>query len=265
MKKVIAFVCCILTLFAFVLQGDALQSRYSWYCVHAKDHVQPRVGGDLSFVETLDGYYIDSRHADPNDTDKVIYLTFDAGYENGNVAKILDVLKEKEAPAAFFILGHLITNDTELVRRMAKEGHTVCNHTVHHKDMSSMDDAAFLEEIRSLEALYQEKIGEEMAPYYRPPEGKFSKENLICAQENGYKTIFWSFAYPDWDNQKQPSVEKAKKIILDNAHNGEVMLLHPTSETNAMILGDVIDSLRSEGYRFGTLDELTKRQDEANQ
>ena len=108
-----------------------------------------------------------------------------------------------------------------------------------------------------MEAVYEKTIGKPMSKYYRPPEGKFSRENLVAAQKNGYATIFWSFAYPDWNNRKQMSAEKAKSIILDNAHNGEIMLLHPTSETNAEILGDVIDQLRQEGYRFGTLDELT--------
>ena len=143
---------------------------------------------------------------------------------------------------------------------MADEGHLVCNHTLRHKDMSQADDAAFLEELKALEALYTETVGRQMAAYYRPPEGRFSRENLACAQRNGYKTIFWSFAYPDWDNDKQLSRERAKQIILENLHNGEVMLLHPTSSTNAAILGEVIRELKAQGYRFGTLDELTARE-----
>ena len=111
-----------------------------------------------------------------------------------------------------------------------------------------------------MEEIYESAVGEKLSSYYRPPEGKFSRANMETAKKNGYKTIFWSFAYPDWDNNKQMSPEKAKSIILDNAHNGEVMLLHPTSETNARILGDVIRELKSQGYRFGTLDELTKKE-----
>ena len=116
-----------------------------------------------------------------------------------------------------------------------------------------------MEELHELERIYRENTGYEMAHYYRPPEGTFSKENLITAEENGYKTIFWSFAYPDWDNERQMSAERAKSIILENVHNGEVMLLHPTSSTNAAILKDVIRSLKADGYRFGTLDELTAK------
>ena len=242
-----------------VMPTFAESEAHNWYCVHVKDHVQPTVGSDISFVEELGGYYIDRNHSSMQDGDKVIYLTFDAGYENGNVSKILDVLKEKEVPAAFFVLGNLIKHDTELVKRMADEGHLVCNHTVRHKDMTKMTDAEFLAELGELEQIYQDAIGHEMARYYRPPEGRFDRDNLSCANENGYQTIFWSFAYPDWDNAKQMPPERAKKIIFDNIHNGEVMLLHPTSETNASILGDVIDELLGQGFRFGTLHELTGR------
>lgn len=259
MKKIITLLLSFASLFSFfsVSTSASQDKAYHWFCAHVKDHARPTIDPSLSFVLELDGYYLDSRHAAPDDADRVVYLTFDAGYENGNVKKILDVLKEEEVKAAFFILGHLITHDTELVKRMAQEGHTVCNHTVRHKDMSRADPKAFLEELRSLETLYTEHTGAVLSPYYRPPEGCFSRQNLITAAENGYKTIFWSFAYPDWDNGRQMPPEKAKQIILDNLHNGEVMLLHPTSATNAAILGDVIRSIKEEGYRFGSLDELT--------
>ena len=244
---------------SLTLTGTAQCNAHNWYCVHVPDHVQPRVGGELSFVEEVGGYYIDRRHTGKDDKKKVVYLTFDAGYENGNVAKVLDILKEEQATGAFFILANLIRHDPALVRRMTAEGHTVCNHTARHRDMSEMNDADFLAELRSLETLYTETIGGEMAKYYRPPKGKFNLANLTCAKENGYDTIFWSFAYPDWDNNRQMSPEKAKQIILDYAHNGEVMLLHPTSTTNAAVLREVLRELKHQGYRFGSLDELTGR------
>lgn len=258
MKKSVFFLItlCILCL-SLTVPCYAQNKSYSWYCAHVKGHVQPKIGNDIAFVEELDGYYIDHTHTDPNDAEKVIYLTFDAGYENGNVAKILDILKDEQITAAFFILSNLVTRDTALVKRMTEEGHTVCNHTAHHKDLSNASDDAFLEELKNLEAVYRDRIGGEPAMYYRPPEGRFSRENLECAKRNGYKTVFWSFAYPDWDNEKQMSPKQAKQIILENIHNGEVMLLHPTSATNVAILGDVIRTLKADGYRFGTLDELT--------
>lgn len=237
--------------------GAASSRSHSWYCAHVKGHLQPPPPTELSFIEELDGYYADRHHSDPDAQDKVIYLTFDVGYENGNVGKILDILKEQQAPGAFFVLSNVVTSAPDLVRRMLEEGHTVCNHTAHHKDMSRLGKEAFLSELQQLEALCLGSLGEAPAKYYRPPEGRFSEENLVWAKENGYKTVFWSFAYPDWDNDRQPSPEKAKKIILDNAHNGEVMLLHPTSATNAAILGEVLSELKEMGYRFGSLDELT--------
>ncbi len=226
----------------------------SWYCTHQKNHMRPCMDGAYSYIEEYGGYYLGKK-----EEDKVIYLTFDAGYENGNIAKILDVLKEKKVPAAFFVLSHLIDSETALVCRMFDEGHLVCNHTAKHKDMSAVDRATFDRELTTLEKICMEKTGHALAPYYRPPEGKFSQENLQWAKERGYCTVFWSFAYADWDNQKQMSQEAALEKILSNVHPGEVMLLHPTSATNAAVLGEVIDQCKSQGYRFGTLDELTAK------
>lgn len=258
MKKTIAIaVSMILFLsFAFTAFGEA--GAKSWYCVRNKDHRQPLVGSDLSFAESLGAYYIDHNHGD-NDSEKVIYLTFDAGYENGNVEKILDVMKEKQVTGAFFVLENLIVKNTELVVRMADEGHLVCNHTAKHPDVTKFDSfEEFKSEIESLENVYREYTGREMSKYFRPPEGRFDTRSLEYARDMGYKTVFWSFAYEDWDNGKQMDREAAKKKILDNMHNGAVILLHPTSATNAAVLGEVIDELKVLGYSFGTLDELTK-------
>ena len=169
---------------------------------------------------------------------------------------MLDALRDEGVPAAFFVLENLIRKEPDLVRRMVAEGHTVANHTAHHRDMSRADGQTLLRELQALETDYRELTGAEMPRFYRPPEGKFSRSNLETLSENGYRTVFWSFAYPDWDNDRQMSAERAKAIILENLHNGEVMLLHPTSATNAAILGDVIRAIKAEGYRFGTLDEL---------
>lgn len=257
-QKAWVFVLSVVLLIQFVQLPIFSQSTgYSWYCAHAKDHVQPTASQELQFAEDFGAYYIDHTHQLQTDADKVIYLTFDAGYENGNVAKILDTLKEEQVTGAFFVLGHLISAEPQLIMRMVDEGHAVCNHTVRHKDMSRATEEVFLQELSGLEEQFRALTEKELSRYYRPPEGKFSKENLIAAQNKGYQTIFWSFAYPDWDNNRQMSPEKAKKIILENLHNGEVMLLHPTSAVNAEILGDVIREAKSQGYRFGTLDELT--------
>ena len=192
-----------------------------------------------------------------NTNEKVLYLTFDAGYENGCTAKILDTLKEKQVPAAFFLVGNYIRQSPDLVRRMVAEGHTVGNHTMHHYDMSRLSDkAAFSKELTDLEALYKETIGQELPKFYRPPQGIYSEENLKMAQELGYKTLFWSLAYVDWNNDAQPTREAAFAKLLPRTHNGAVVLLHSTSKTNAEILGELIDKWKEAGYRFGTLEEL---------
>ena len=241
----------------FTVGVHAKEESVNWFCRRNKEHKQPLADPSLRFVEEYDGYYIDHRHGD-DAKEKVIYLTFDAGYENGNIEKILDIMKEEEVTGAFFVLKNLVLKNRELVSRMAKEGHLICNHTASHKDMTK---CASLEEFKSelehLETVYFEATGQKLSPYYRPPEGKFNEAGMRYAKELGYKTVFWSFAYADWDNDRQMSPEEAKKKILAHVHNGEVMLLHPTSATNAAILQDVIRQLKQEGYRFGTLDELT--------
>ena len=190
-------------------------------------------------------------------TRKVLYLTFDAGYENGCTEKILDVLKEHEVKAAFFLVGHYVEKNGDLVRRMGSEGHTVGNHTMHHPDMSAITDkAAFAKELQDLEALYKDTTGKEIPKFYRPPQGIYSEENLKMAKELGYKTVFWSLAYVDWNNDAQPAKEQAFAKLLPRTHPGAVVLLHSTSKTNADILDELLTKWKEEGYRFGTMEEL---------
>ena len=258
MKKTIAIAVSVILLLSFSIAAFGEADAKSWYCLRNKDHRQPLVGPDLSFAESLGAYYIDHKHGD-NDTEKVIYLTFDAGYENGNVERILDVMKDRNVTGAFFVLENLIVKNTDLVLRMADEGHLICNHTAKHPDVTKLESfEEFKSEIESLENVYREYTGREMSKYFRPPEGRFNARSLEYARDMGYKTVFWSFAYADWDNGKQMDREAAKKKILDNVHNGAVLLLHPTSSTNAAVLGEVIDELKNLGYSFGSLDELTK-------
>ena len=168
-KTVLLFLTLVSVLCTIVLPIQAQAVRHQWYCKHVSGHAQPSLDQRLAFIEEHNAYYIDRHHIDADDDDKVIYLTFDAGYENGNVEKTLDILREQQVPAAFFILENLIVKNPDLVKRMANEGHTVCNHTSHHKDMSSWGNDAVLEEVQSLEKLYSERIGGEMAKYYWSP------------------------------------------------------------------------------------------------
>lgn len=188
---------------------------------------------------------------------KVIYLTFDCGYENGYTASILDTLKKHNAPAAFFVVGNMIESAPDLIRRMVAEGHIVGNHTYHHPDMSSISDqAAFQKELESLEALFQETTGQTMSKYYRPPQGKYNVENLRQAKALGYKTILWSLAYVDWYVDDQPTPEQAYSKLLPRIHDGAIVLLHSTSRTNAEILNELLTKWEEMGFSFASLDQL---------
>lgn len=256
MKKTYSFF-SVLLLFTIFLNISTVYG-VSWYCAREKNNIQPSLGKDLLFSEGYDLYWCDKSHKCMDD-EKVIYLTFDAGYENGNVEKIVDILNRQNVKGAFFVLDNFLIKNKELVKRMIESGHTIANHTFRHSDMTKVKTKnAFKEELEKLEKLYFDLYGVKMSKYYRPPEGKFNEDNLKWASDLGYKTIMWSFAYADWDNGKQPSKEYALKKIYDNLHNGEVMLLHPTSSTNAEILEEVIIELKNKGFRFGTLDELCK-------
>ncbi len=257
-RLIAIFAVVLLTTNVLTVSASEISAKpLNWYCKHEKDGKQPVCDSNMRFIEKYNGYYIDAENCDPNAAEKVIYLTFDVGYENGNVAKILDTLKEEEVPGAFFVLENFVKREADLTRRMEAEGHLVCNHTASHRDMTKTHTAeGFVAELEKLETACAE-IGVSVSKYYRPPEGRFSEENLKFASDAGYKTVFWSFGYVDWDNDKQPAPDEALTKILDGLHNGEVLLLHPTSATNAEILPLLIKELRARGFRFGTLDELT--------
>ena len=192
-----------------------------------------------------------------NTEEKVLYLTFDAGYENGHTEAILDTLQKHNVKAAFFLVGNYLQRNADLVRRMVEEGHIVGNHTMHHPNMSAIsDEAAFRAELEGLETLFQEVTGKELPRYYRPPRGVYSEANLRMAKELGYKTVFWSLAYADWDNDNQPAEDAAIQRLLDRTHNGAVILLHSTSKTNAAILDRLLTKWEVLGYRFETIDKL---------
>ena len=213
---------------------------------------QPPVGpASISALRNLDTVYIGDT------TQPVLYLTFDAGYENGCTAQILDVLKKHQVPAAFFLVGNYIEKNADLVRRMVEEGHIVANHTMHHRDMSKLSDqAVFAKELRDLETLFYETTGKQMPKYYRPPQGIYSEENLKMAQALGYKTVFWSLAYADWNNNAQPTREAAFSKLIPRVHNGAVILLHSTSQTNAQILDELLTRWKDMGYRFESINAL---------
>lgn len=244
-----------LALHSVLYIGVSAQGGQGWY-IQKRGNSTPGFPADAEYLSANSCYFIDKSSADAGV--KVIYLTFDAGYENGNIAKILDTLKEKEVPAAFFILSNLIKKNADLVTRMFKEGHTVCNHTKNHKNMTKLTAEEMKSNLEELEVTCYETTGYRMAKYFRYPEGYYSKECVKNASAFGYKTFFWSMAYADWDNANQPSRERAIQALTTTTHPGAIVLLHPTSKTNANILCEMIDTWRDMGYSFGTLDELVK-------
>lgn len=213
---------------------------------------QPPVGNTTSrTLAEYDACYL----GDTNEN--VIYLTFDCGYENGYTESILDTLKKHSVPAAFFVVGNMITSAPDIIRRMAEEGHIVGNHTKSHPDMSAISDqAAFSRELEALEALYLETTGKEMLPYYRPPQGKYNLDNLRQAQTLGYRTVFWSLAYVDWYVDDQPTHQEAFDKLLTRIHPGAIVLLHSTSQTNAEILDELLTKWKEMGYTFAPLTDL---------
>ena len=213
----------------------------------------PVANATADYLKKFDAYYAEDTK------EKVLYLTFDAGYENGNTAKILDALKKHQAPAAFFLVGNYLKTSPELVKRMVKEGHIVGNHTFHHPDMSQISTMeTFSKELGDLEKLYQQTTGQEMKKFYRPPQGRYSEKNLEMAKKLGYHTIFWSLAYVDWYESQQPTREEAFKKLIPRVHPGAIVLLHSTSRTNAQILDELLTKWEELGYTFRSLDQLVE-------
>lgn len=225
----------------------------NWGLSFQEEGKPPVANATADYLKQFHSYYA-------ADTDeKVLYLTFDAGFENGNTEPILDALKKHQAPATFFLVGNYISSAPDLVKRMVDEGHTVANHTFHHPDMSKISTAdSFSKELLELETLYQEVTGQPMKKYYRPPQGKYSETNLKMANDLGYHTFFWSLAYVDWYEDKQPTKEEAFKKLVGRIHPGAIVLLHSTSKTNGEIMDELLTRWEDMGYCFRSLDDFSE-------
>ena len=224
--------------------------KIGWGIKRAENHEQPDLGSsNLKLLKEYDGI------AMGNSEEKFVYLTFDNGYEAGYTAKLLDTLKENNVKAAFFITAHYLNTAPELVQRMIDEGHIVGNHTVNHKSMPDLDNEKIKQEIMNLHTAVYEKFGYEMK-YIRPPMGEFSERTLGIIKSLGYKTTMWSFAYDDWDENKQGRETYAKEKVMSNIHNGAIILLHANSKDNSNILDTCIKEIRKMGYEFKSLDEF---------
>lgn len=253
-KKRIVFsliICTILACTIGFVYNNVFAAKGNWGLSFKENGTPPDGNATADFLKQYDAYYIG------NTEEKKVYLTFDAGYENGYMPQILDALKKNDVKATFFVVSTFMKTNPELVKRMVDEGHIVGNHTMTHPNMSKMSTMEdFKSEIEPIEEMYKEITGEEMKKFYRPPQGVYSELNLQMAKELGYKTIFWSLAYVDWYQDKQPSKDEAFNKLIPRLHNGAIILLHSTSKTNAEILDELIQKIKAEGYEFSTLDKL---------
>ena len=225
----------------------------SWGLSFQEEGKRPAGNATIDDLKQYNAYYA-------SDTDeKILYLTFDAGYENGNTPAILEALKKHQAPAVFFAVGNFIKDNPDLIKRMITEGHIVGNHTMTHPDMSQISSMeSFQKELEGVEELYTSVTGEPMTKFYRPHRGVYSTENLSMAKELGYSTFFWSLAYVDWIQEQQPSKEEAFQKLIPRIHPGAIVLLHNTSSTNAAILDELLTRWEEMGYQFHSIKELTE-------
>lgn len=254
-KRFLAFIIMPVVIAAFpflVFANTGAAAPYDWYFKPTDDNSQPQVIPEADFIDDYDTIYMGSADS------PVLYLTFDAGYDNGYHEKILDTLKEKNVKAAFFVDGNFVKSNPDLIKRMDAEGHLVCNHSLKHPDMTKYNSfEEYKKQITGWEELISD-LGLTPQKYFRFPSGRFSKQALEYNQQLGLKTVFWSFAYYDWEQDNQPSCQAAMDKIYSRVHNGAVLLLHSTSKTNCEILLQVIDDLRSKGYTFESLDDFKK-------
>lgn len=251
---VLLFALCVPAVIGALGSNEAVETvaeNTNWGLGFKEDGKPPTGNASVADLAKHNAYYI-------GDTSKnIIYLTFDAGFENGNTEKILDSLKKHNVKATFFLVGNYIETSPELVKRMVEEGHTIGNHTYSHPDMSKIsDEESFKKELQSLESLYKETTGQELLKIYRPPQGKYCVSNLEMADKLGYKTIFWSLAYVDWYENKQPTKEEAFNKLLKRIHPGAIVLLHSTSKTNGDILDELLTKWEDMGYSFGEIKDL---------
>lgn len=235
--------------------GNTHNAEENWGLGFTKEGKAPSSNASREELAAYNAYFL----GDESEKEKKLYLTFDCGYENGNLPSILDALKKHKVSATFFVVGNFLETSPELAKRIVAEGHTAGNHTYHHPDMSAISDKeTFAKEMHDVEQLFEEITGEKMAMFYRPPQGKYSTSNLQMAKEMGYSTFFWSLAYVDWYENDQPTKEEAFDKLLTRIHPGAIVLLHSTSSTNAQILDELLTKWKEMGYSFGTLDEIAK-------
>ena len=236
-----------------MVSSKALSTKkICWGLKRSKNHEQPELDKSAKdILDEFDGLSIGNKNSNK------IYLTFDVGYDGGYMNQILDTLKSNNVNAAFFVTGQFVKTSPEIVKKIIDDGHILGNHTVNHKSMPDCSEEIINKELLDLNKKVYENFNYEMK-YMRPPKGEFSEANLAYVKKLGFTPVLWSFAYDDWDDNKQEREEYGKKKILDNLHNGEIMLLHATSKDNANILDDIIKEIKNQNYQFESLDNFER-------
>ncbi len=238
----------LLSVLMFVIPINS--SSFGWGFKKNDNHEQPYIGTYQKEIEDTNSYYVGDK-----DT-KQVFLTFDAGYDNGNMIKILDVLSEKDIIATFFITGDFLERFSDLVIEMSNRGHIIGNHTWSHSNISLLGKNQIYDEIQKVENKYKELTGKTIDKYFRPPAGVFNNKSLKIIKSIGYSTIFWSVAYKDWETNNQGNIDKAVNSVIENLHNGAIILLHTVSSDNVIALPKIIDEIRNQGYEINSINNL---------
>ncbi|WP_050614020.1 delta-lactam-biosynthetic de-N-acetylase [Bacillus testis] len=258
MKKVVLILFSLFCSLCFSMTAYAEFSNkpYGWGIVKSRNGIPADAGEELNRIVQKHGAFYKG-----DAKEKVLYLTFDNGYENGYTAKILDVLKKQNVPAIFFVTGHYLETAPDLAKRMVEEGHLIGNHSWHHPDMTTLSQTKMLEELSSVQKKTQELTGQKSMMYLRPPRGIFSEKTLNITNKAGYINVFWSLAYKDWDVKNQKGASYAYQQITSQVHPGAIMLIHSISKDNAEALDAVITDLKKKGYAFKSLDYLVMKRE----
>lgn len=253
MKRICAICCGFLLTLAFSGNAEAISNKaIHWGFSKSKNHQPADAGQELNtLLQQYDAFYLG------NTKEKTIYLTFDNGYENGYTPQVLDVLKKQNVKAAFFVTGHFVKDQPELIKRMAEEGHIIGNHSYHHPDLTTKTSRVIQEELETVDEEVYKITGEKNSLYLRPPRGVFSERVLEETKKLGYQTVFWSVAFVDWKINAQKGWRYAYDNMMKQAHPGAIYLLHTVSKDNAEALDQAITDLKKEGYTFKSLDDLT--------
>lgn len=225
--------------------------KKGWWIKRKENNEQSEAQNEIDLAK-YDAFYVDTKNKDK----KVMYLTFDCGYDNGYTEPMLDILKKHKAYAIFFVTQTYIRDNVEIVKRMKKEGHLVGNHTVKHKSMPDLSERDIKEELITCADYCKEATGYEMDPYVRPPMGEYSERTLQICKNLGYKTVFWSMAYLDYEVDNQPGSDFVIDHFEKYYHNGAIPLLHNVSKSNAEALDTVLTNLEKKGFTFENVDKI---------